>query len=83
MRLLPTLMVGTLMLATPALADDVPPAGAMPLSEVIATVEAMDGVAMVIEVDWDDDGYWEIEYVDTDNRTHELDLDPMTAQSRG
>ena len=66
------------MLAAPGFAQMVPPAGAMPLSEVIAAVEARDGVAAVLEADWDDDGYWEIEYVDTDNRVHELDLDPMT-----
>jgi hypothetical protein len=71
-----------LMVGTPALAQSAPPEGALPLSQVIARIEAMDGVRFVDEVDWDDDGYWEIDYVMTDGRKVEARLDPMTGDIR-
>jgi peptidase YpeB-like protein len=39
-------------------------------------------VAYFDEVDWDDDGYWEIEYVDRAGNSVEIRLDPVTGQPR-
>ena len=41
-----------------------PPADALKLSEIVAKVEAHAAadLAYVDEVDWDDDGYWKVEY---------------------
>lgn len=68
--------------ALPALAQSAPPAGAMPLSQVIAQVEALPDFRHVDEVDWDDDGYWDVEYVNTEGRSVDLRLDPMTGAVR-
>ncbi len=77
-RLLPALALPLALAAAPSSAQMLPPAGAQPLSQIIASVEARDGVVVVLEADWDDDGHWDIEYVDTGNRVHELRLDPVT-----
>jgi len=68
-----------LALAAPALAQDLPPAGALPLSEIVRAIEDSEPVLVVVEADWDDDGYWELEYVDTGNRRVEIRVDPTTA----
>lgn len=62
----------------PAFAQSMPPANALPLSEIIIAVETGEPVRAVVEVEWDRDGHWEIEYVDTDNRAIEIYVDPMT-----
>lgn len=81
MRPVPLLSAAALALMTlPALADRVPPANAMPLSEILAQIEAAGDVAHFEEVEWDDDGYWEVEYRRTDGARVELKLDPVTAQ---
>ena len=65
-----------------AMADGPPPDGAMKLSEVIAAVEQRAGVglAFIDEVEWDDDGYWEVEYYGTDGSEVKVKLDPMTGE---
>lgn len=61
-----------------------PPAGAMKLSAVLAGLETSvgDSLAYVDELDWDRDGYWEVEYYTTDNRKTKVRLDAMTGQPR-
>lgn len=68
------------MLATPALAQ--PPADAMPLSQIIAALEAQGDVAWIKEVDWDDDGYWEIEYRREGGGDVEIKIDPVSGEPR-
>ncbi|MFN3685300.1 PepSY domain-containing protein [Salinarimonas sp.] len=58
-----------------------PPADALPLSEVLATLEGTGDVAYFDEVEWDDDGYWEIDYVRPDGGRVELRVDPTTGAS--
>ena len=41
-----------------------PPADAKPLSQILAAIEAQGNVRYFDEVEWDDSGYWKIEYVD-------------------
>jgi uncharacterized membrane protein YkoI len=76
------LTAALLMAGAPALAQSSPPEGALPLSQVIARIEAMEGVRFIDEVEWDDDGYWEVEYVTADGRKVEARLDPMTGDIR-
>jgi uncharacterized membrane protein YkoI len=66
--------------AAPAGAQMLPPQDARPLSEIVASVEAMDEVATVLEIDWDDDGYWDVEFVDPDNRSGKLRIDAVTGE---
>jgi len=69
-----------LLLAAPALAQNLPPANSLPLSQVIAGVEQTQPVRVFTEVDWDDDGYWDIEFVTTDNRRASIRIDPVTGE---
>ena len=79
MRPAPAVVIAAaLAVAAPASAQMLPPQDALPLSRIVATVEAMDEVATVLEVDWDDDGYWDVEFVDTDNRRSSMRIDPIT-----
>jgi hypothetical protein len=57
---------------------EVPPEGALPLSEIIASLEVGAHVA-IVEVEFED-GAWEIEYVVGDE-VHELRVDPMTGEA--
>ena len=77
-------LIATPMLALPVLADTAPPADAMKLSEILAKFETDTGadLAYIDEVDWDDDGYYEVEYRTTDGREVEVRLDPKTGAVR-
>jgi len=70
-------------LTAPALADTPPPAGSLPLSQVIALIESREDVHWIDEVEWDDDGYWEIEYHSRDGRRRKVRIDPLTGAVRG
>ncbi|MBB5221729.1 putative membrane protein YkoI [Amaricoccus macauensis] len=63
-----------------AQAQPVPPQGALPLAEIIAGIEKSQPVATFEEVEWDSDGYWEVEFVDTENRNISMRIDPMTGE---
>ena len=67
-------------LATPALAQ--PPADAKPLSEVLAALEQSENVAWFDEIDWDDDGYWEIEKRRQGGGSVEIKVDPVSGEIR-
>ncbi|MDO5613548.1 MAG: PepSY domain-containing protein [Paracoccus sp. (in: a-proteobacteria)] len=73
-----TLIAGT------AFADTAPPAGSMKLSDVVALIENQAGaeLAYIKEVDWDDDGYWDVEYRTTAGAKVDLRLDPVTGENR-
>jgi hypothetical protein len=74
------LAAAALAVAAPASAQMLPPEGAIPLSQIVAQVEAMDEVATILEVDWDDDGYWDVEFVDATSRSGKLRIDPVTGE---
>ena len=59
-----------------------PPADAMPLSQIIASIEGQADFGYIKEVDWDDDGYWEVEYYRADGAKVEVDIDPVSGQPR-
>ena len=66
---------------SPAIAfADAPPAGAMKLSAIIAGVEthAAADLAYIDEVDWDDDGYWKVEYKTTGGNEVDVRVDPVS-----
>lgn len=75
------LAAGILLAGTSALAD-VPPENARPLSQIVQDLEARGDFAHVDEIEWDDDGYWEIEYVTRERAKVKLKIDPVTGQSR-
>jgi hypothetical protein len=68
--------------AAPALAERTPPAKALPLSAIITALEARYDIRFIDEIDWDDDGYWEVELFTHDGAKVELKLDPVTGEPR-
>jgi hypothetical protein len=60
--------------------DRIPPENALKASEIIARVEARDDFRYLDEVDWDDDGYYEIVYYTTDKARVELKINPLTGE---
>lgn len=70
------------LLLLPAAALAQPPADAMPLSQIIASIEGQADFGYIKEVDWDDEGYWEIEYYRADGAKVEVDIDPVSGEPR-
>jgi hypothetical protein len=66
---------------TPALAAP-PPPNALPLSQIIQSLEQRLNPAYFDEIEWDDDGYWEIEYVDRNGAKRKIRVDPVTGQEQ-
>ncbi|MDI6028155.1 PepSY domain-containing protein [Corticibacterium sp. UT-5YL-CI-8] len=74
------------MMAGPAFAQTtpapVPPANSMKLSEIVAKVEARTQFAYIDEIDWEDDGYYDVTYYTTDKAKVEIKIDPATGEPR-
>lgn len=74
-----------LLAAAPALAQtDIRPAapdGAMPLSRILATLEAQPDFGQIESIDRER-GYWEIEYDRADGSEAEVEIDAATGQPR-
>ncbi|MBC2885055.1 PepSY domain-containing protein [Ochrobactrum sp. CM-21-5] len=51
------------------------------LSEIIAKVEQTADVQYVDEVDWNDRGYYEIEYIMKNGAKVEIKIDPKTGEA--
>jgi len=82
MMLRPLAALALIVAPAAVMAQDAPPANSMPLSEILAKVEADLGADLghIDEVDWDDDGYYQIEYHDANGREVEMRLDPATGE---
>jgi hypothetical protein len=74
------LLLSAPLVSTTALAA--PPANSKPLSEIVKMLEDTGNVAYFEEIEWDDDGYWEIEYKDKQGREIEIKVDPISGQVR-
>jgi hypothetical protein len=76
------------LLCAPALAQTtttatpVPPPNAKKLSEIIATVEKRDQFHYVSEMEWSEEGYYDITYFTSDKAKVEIKIDPMTGQPK-
>ena len=69
-------------LALPAFAQSLPPANAKPLSQIILNVEKSLSPRAITEVEWDDDGYWDIRYRSGNNNIPaRVRVDPMTGET--
>jgi hypothetical protein len=69
-----------LMVAMPAFAAPTP--DARPASEILRAVEQRPDFGHVREFEWDEDGYWEVEYATRDGGRVELRLDPRSGEPR-
>lgn len=74
--------LGVTSFAGVAVADTPPPADALPLSGILAQVEADNDLRYIEEVEWDDDGYWEVEFIREDGGKVKLKIDPLTGTPR-
>ena len=81
MRFILPLAIATGLLAVPAAAQSLPPANGKPLSEIIAGVERSQPVRVFTEIDWDDDGYWDIEFINDSNRRSNVSTDPISGDT--
>ena len=64
--------------ATPALAQE---ATETPLSQILSEIEAEPGFERFDEIDWDDDGHWDIEY-EANGEEVEIEVDAATGERR-
>jgi len=64
----PLLAVSALVCAGPAFAQTLPPGNSLP------------PVRVFTEVEWDDDGYWDIEFVNNSNRRTSFRIDPVPGE---
>lgn len=62
--------------------DRQPPDDAMPLSQIVAKIEQRPDFRYIDEIEWDDDGYYEIEYRTKEGGEVKLKLDPKTGEQR-
>ena len=60
----------------------IPPANAMKLSAIIATVEGRAGFQYVDTVEWNSDGYYDVIYWTDDKAKVEMRLDPITGKAK-
>lgn len=58
------------------------PAQALPLSEIVTELEHRFDIAWIDEIEWDDDGYWEVELYARDGSKIDLKIDPVTGALR-
>jgi hypothetical protein len=80
-RVAVALFIAGVSLVQPAKAD--PPSDIKPLSQILQTLEQKDGFAYVSEIEWDEEGYWDIEYFTTAGRLRnrvKVNVDPLTGE---
>lgn len=75
-------LAAALMMPLPLMAQDRPPADGTPLSQMLATIEQEENFGFFDDIDWDDDGYYDVEYYTTDGREVKVRLDPVTGAPR-
>lgn len=83
--IVPAFALASLIAAPSAvMAQQTPPAGSLPLSEVVTKLETDLGgdLSFISDVSWDDDGYWEVEYHTADNREVDIRVDPASGEIR-
>lgn len=58
-----------------------PPTDAKPLSQILQTIEQREDFGHFDEIEWDDDGYWEVEYISKSRSRVRLNVDPVTGEA--
>jgi hypothetical protein len=76
------LALGTGMAWAQTAPPPIPPEKAMKLSEIVAKVEGRDQFRYIDQIDWDEDGYYDIVYFTSDKAKVEIKIDPVTGESR-
>ena len=63
-------------------APTVPPQNSMKLSALVSKVEQRDKFQYIKDVEWDQEGYYEITYYTTDKAKVEIKLDAVSGQPK-
>lgn len=75
-----------LLFAAPAWAQTqpppIPPEKSLKLSEIIGKIEQRDQFRYVDEIDWDEDGFYDVIYYTSDKAKVEIKIDPVTGEPR-
>jgi len=87
MRTLALASLALLILASPAALGQtapakIPPPQAMKLSELIVQVEKRDKFQHVDEIQWSDQGYYDVTYFTSDKAKVEIKLDPTSGEPK-
>lgn len=79
------LVLAAAFVASAASAQDrppIPPENAMKLSQIITTIEQRNDFRYVSEVEWNDDGYYDVIYFTGDKAKVEIKIDAVTGKPR-
>jgi uncharacterized membrane protein YkoI len=60
----------------------VPPEKSLKLSEIIAKIEQRDQFRYIDEIDWEDEGYYDVIYYTSDKAKVEIKIDAVTGETR-
>ena len=64
-----------------ALALSAVPAQALPLSEIVTALESQYDIHFIDEIEWHNDGYWDVEFFTRDGAKVDLKIDPVTGET--
>jgi hypothetical protein len=77
-------VTAAILCCSPALAQETPmpapPQNALKLSEILAKVEQRDGFRYIDELEWNEEGYWDVTYFTTDKAKVEMKFNPVTGE---
>jgi hypothetical protein len=65
-----------------AAAPTIPPQNGKKLSQLVASVEQREKFQYIKDIEWDEEGYYEITYYTTDKAKVEIKLDPVSGQPK-
>ena len=60
----------------------VPPQNGMKLSQLVAKVEQREKFQYIKEIEWEEEGYYDVTYYTTDKAKVEIKLDPVSGQPK-
>jgi hypothetical protein len=60
----------------------VPPQNSMKLSQLVAKVEQREKFQYIKDIEWEEEGYYEVTYYTTDKAKVEIRLDPVSGQPK-
>jgi hypothetical protein len=80
------LVAAFLMIPAAALAQDkpppIPPSNAIKLSQIVGKIEQRPQFQYVSEIEWNEDGYYDITYMTDDKAKVEIKIDAVTGNPR-
>jgi hypothetical protein len=84
---IPGIFCAVLLFTAPALAQTqptppVPPEKSLKLSEIITRIEQRDQFRYIDEIDWDEEGFYDVTYYTSDKAKVEIKIDPVTGEPR-